>query len=322
MNQLTIDGPRKLISNIPTIVKNNPIDEMIICGLKGDKSTFLFHLVYKIPSQKNLTSQYLEDLSNKILEKEAESIVLIFYIEDNPSKYQKISQILFEDLSKQLHVKDLLWVKNHKWASFLCEDLSCCPQDGNSIEIGSVNKTFDKINVDFLKINKADEKLNSEAKKVLKARIALKDDLKLRNWQKIQFQQLSAKNSITTTNKDNWARLLAGLTDIPVRDALLSHFIEVGLSKKEFSKNLVGLAKNWAKVGSFAEPQFQSPIFACISAFLWQAGEYEASKMAVKLSLAADEKFRLAHLLQNALESGVPASEFRDVFKNPAHPWT
>lgn len=322
MNQITIDGPKKLINTIPAIIKNNPTNQLIVFGLKGDESKFLFHLVYQIPSQKDLTSEYLDDFCNKVIEKEADSVVLLFFVQHNPEKYRKNSQIFFENLSKRVHVKDLLWVSNSRWASYLCEDLNCCPQEGNSIEISSVSSSIDKIKIDFLKISKSDQKLNNEAKKALNAKNALKDDFKLKIWQKSQFKFLSAKNSISTTDKNNWARLLVGLTDIPVRDALLSHFIEVGLSKKEFSKNLVTLAKTWSKVGSVADPQFQSPIFACISAFLWQAGECEASKIAVKLSLAADDKFRLAHLLQNAIESGVPASEFRDVFKNPAHPWT
>lgn len=322
MNQITIDGPKKLLNTIPTIIKINPTNQMIVFGLKGNESKYLFHLVFPIPSQKDLTNQFIDDFCEKVIENKADSVVLIFYVEENPRKYRKNSQMLFENLSKMVNVKDLLWVSNGSWASYLCDDLDCCPQEGNTIEISSVTTGIDKIKIDFLKIGKSDQKLNNEAKKALIAKNALKDDFKLRNWQKSHFKFLSAKNSISSTDKNNWARLLVGLTDIPVRDALLSHFIEVGFSKKEFSKSLVTLAKTWSKVGSVAEPQFQSPIFACISAFLWQAGEFEASKMAVKLSLAADDKFRLAHLLKNALESGVPASEFRDVFKNPAHPWT
>ncbi|MFM1826432.1 MAG: hypothetical protein RLZZ37_1067 [Actinomycetota bacterium] len=322
MNQLTIDGPKKLLSSIPVILKSKPVNQMVICGLQGEECKFSFHLTSQLPSQSSLTSQYFEELNSKFVLNATNSIVLILYIEENPENYQKISKILFEKLSKTVQVKDLLWVKDHKWASFLCEDLNCCPKEGNSIEIESTTRSSDKINTDFLKINASDQKLNKSAVRAIKIKSLIKDNLKLQNWQKMHFICLSANNSVTSTRKNNWARLLVGLTDIPVRDALLSHFIEVGFSKRDSSKYLIGLAKIWAKVGSFADPQFQSPIFACVSAYLWQANEFEAAKIAVKLSLAADANFRLAHLLQNALDCGVPASEFRDVFKNPAHPWT
>ena len=322
MNQITIDGPKKLLSQIPTIIKFNPSNQLIICGLKDAESKFAIHLTYPLPTQIQLSSAFFKDLNIKLVEEEIEAVVLVFYIEEAPENYRKISKILFENLSQKVHVKDLLWVKNNRWASFLCEDLNCCPQEGNPLEIEDSSTSSGKVDENFLNIKKSDSKVNLAARKALKVKSGIKDNSKLTKWQKTQYKQLSAKGAIASTNKNNWSRLLVGLSDIPVRDALLSHFIDIGFRKKNPSKFLIDLAKSWAKVGSVAEPQFQSPIFACISAFLWQAGEYKIAKIALNLSLAADNKFRLAHLLQNALDSGVPAHEFRDVFKNPTYPWT
>jgi len=322
MNQLIIDGPKKLISSIPSLIKINPINKLLIFGLKGAESRFSTHFSYQIPTLEILTSKYFDNLLKNFIGHDLESVVLVFYIEKDPEKYKKIAQIYFERLSKKVYVKDLLWVKKERWASFICEDLSCCPIEGNVIEKEPKTKEIHKFNTDFLKINKVDSKLKTNAQKAMKIKSAIKDDLGLKKWQKMQFNRLSSKNAISTASKNNWSRLLVGLKDIPVRDALLSHFIERGLSNQENSKKLIALAKTWAKVGSFAEQEFQSPIFACVSAYLWQAGEYEAANIAVKLSLAADANFRLALLLQNAIDSGVPASEFKDIFKNPSHPWT
>lgn len=322
MNQITIDGPKKLLSQIPKIIKFNPSNQLIICGLNDAESKFAFHLSYPLPMQIQLSSDFFKELNNKLVEKAIDAVVLVFYIEETPENYRKISKILFENLSQKVHVKDLLWVKNNRWASFLCEDLNCCPHEGSTLEIEDCTISTRQIDQNFLNIKKSDSKVNLAARKALKVKSDIKDNAKLTKWQKTQYKHLSAKGAIALTNKNNWSRLLVGLSDIPIRDALLSHFIEIGFRKKNPSKFLSDLAKTWAKVGSIAEPQFQSPIFACISVFLWQAGEYEIAKNAVNLSLAADNKFRLAHLLQNALDSGVPAHEFKDVFKNPTYPWS
>ena len=322
MNQINIDGPKKLLSQIPTLIKFNPKNQLIICGLKGAESKFVFHLSFVLPTQKQLSREFFNDLNTKLIEYKTEAVVLVFYVEELTEKYRKISQILVENLSKNIHLKDSLWVKDNLWASFLCEDKNCCPEEGNPIEKEEGTNSTGMIAENFLKIKKSNQKVNMAAKRALKLKAGFKDNLKLIKWQKIQFKHLSASGAISSTSKNNWSRLMVGLSDIPVRDALLSHFIELGLRKKNPSKFLTDLAKSWAKVGSIAEPQFQSPIFACTSAFLWQAEEYEFAKIAVKLSLAADEKFRLAHLLKNALDCGVPAHEFREIFKNPTYPWT
>ena len=318
MNQIKIDGPKKLLSKIPTIIKFQPCNQLVVCGLKGSESKFICHFTYSIPFKQQLKVDFFTELSSKLLEKGTDSVVLIFYVEQEAENYREISKIFFENLSLKIHVKDSLWVKNDNWASYLCEDSKCCPKEGNSLEIHKTSKKLDK---DFLQIKKINQKVNNQAKKALRSKMDIKDNISLLKWQKNQFKQLSAKGAFTGADKKNWARLLVGLTDIPVRDALMSHFIEVSLSKKDPSKYLIDLAKSCAKIATTADSQFQSPIFAFTSVFLWQAEQYEVAKIAVNLSLAADLKFRLAHLVQNALESGVPAQEFRDVFKNPSHPW-
>ncbi len=322
MNQILIDGPKKLLNSLPKIVNVDLQNKLIICGLEGDKSRFSFHLSEDLPIKSTLDGNYFDNLIKQLNKNNCDSLVIIFYLSSEINEYKEISKIYFRNLSKKFHVKDLIWVNKGNWASYLCEDLNCCPKDGTKIEenVGkSTKKVFD---LDLIKLNKIDSKIRSLSSKAFTKRSELKEDHLIKKWQKTQFDQLIAKNALDSNSKSNWSRLLVALTDIPVRDALLSHYMELGFTKKDPSKFLKSIAKNWLKIATISPAEFHSPIFACISAFLWQAKELEAAKFALQISLKNDPKFRLANLLSDAIESGVKPSEFKDVFKNPMHPWS
>jgi hypothetical protein len=119
-----------------------------------------------------------------------------------------------------------------------------------------------------------------------------------------------------------WARLLLGLTDIPVRDALLAHHIERAQISEDPNEYLISIAKKWAQVARVSPADFRTPICTCIAAFFWQAGEGILARGAVDFALAQDPQFHLAKLLNNALDSGMPPWEFRDAFTKITNPWS
>ena len=322
MNQIKIDGPKKLLNSIPKIIKYEPQNILIICGLQEIESTFSFHIAENIPDKNKLDGPYFEKIIARLNEHNCDSSVLVFYLNGEVDDKKEIAEIFFKNINPVLHVKDLIWVKNGNWASYLCQDNYCCPPEGSRIkDISAIAKknTFD---LKLLTLGKVDKKISNSSLKAHKKRWDLKDEKLIKKWQKTQFTHLISKNALDNELKNNWSRLLVALTDIPVRDALLSHFMEIGFSKKKPAAYFLSISKVWGKIGTIAPIEFHSPIFACLSAFLWQAEETDAAKKALQISLNQDPKFRLAILLSDAIDSGVSPSQFKDVFRNPTHPWS
>ena len=144
----------------------------------------------------------------------------------------------------------------------------------------------------------------------------------IEKWESTQFKFLTAPKAFKELDLKLYARLLFGLTDIPVRDALLAHHIDIAQIKEDPNQYLFQIAQNWAQVAKVSPETFRPPICTCIAVFMWQAGEGILARSAVDFALAQDPQFHLAKLINNALDSGMPPWEFRDAFTKISNPWS
>jgi hypothetical protein len=239
------------------------------------------------------------------------------------------------EISSEFHVRDILWVCEHKWASYLCSDESCCPKEGRALEIekpsiaqtelvlaGRSVATKKSDLKDFLEITTVNQDLIPLISQFARQKAKSEHNQTIEKWESTQFKFLTAPKAFKELDLKLYARLLFGLTDIPVRDALLAHHIEMAQIKEDPNQYLFQIAQNWAQVAKVAPETFRPPICTCIAVFMWQAGEGILARSAVDFALAQDPQFHLAKLINNALDSGMPPWEFRDAFTKISNPWS
>ena len=332
-NEIQIDGPANLLATVPYLLGFNPAKSLVIVAVKGNKDQVVVTMTLDLSEKiDGFEKDFLKKLKETIKRSGADGLVAIFYVEQNPFNYQILSETFMSEISTDFHVRDILWVCDSKWASFLCSDESCCPEQGRQLVIDENINSLSKTNKlvagsknevqNFLKSTKINQDLVPFLSKFAKQKAKAQHQNSLEKWEGTQFKYLSAKKASQNLDIELAARLLFCLTDIPVRDGLLAHHIELAQISEDPHKYLINLAQNWAKIAVEAPETFRPPICTCIAAFMWQAGEGILARSAVNFALAQDPQFYLAKLLNSALDSGMPPWEFRDAFTKVTNPWS
>ncbi len=334
--EIQIDGPANLLATVPYLLGFNPEKSLVIVAVKGQHDQVVVSMTLNLPEKiEDLDATFMNNLKETLKRSGADGLVAIFYIETNPQGLKSISELLMAEISSEFHVRDILWVCNHKWASYLCSDESCCPKEGRTLEIKKpsiaqtelvlagrsvANKKSDLTN--FLEITTVNQDLIPLISQFARQKAKSEHNQTLEKWESTQFKFLTAPKAFKELDSKLYARLLLGLTDIPVRDALLAHHIELAQINEDPNQYLFQIAQNWAQVAKVAPETFRPPICTCIAVFMWQAGEGILARSAVDFALAQDPQFHLAKLINNALDSGMPPWEFRDAFTKISNPWS
>lgn len=321
---IEIDGPAHLLEKVPQLLGFYPEKSLVIVALKGQADQVLVTMSIDLPENLiDLDANFIINFKETIKRTGADGLVAILYIPKSAKNYQKIADLFMERISETFHIRDILWVKKDKWASFLCADINCCPIEGRTLEMNENITTSSKSEVaKYLSVGKTDNDLTPLLSQIAKQKAKALRNKNYEQWAKSQFIFLSQQKAFRDYDPKMWARLLIGLTDIPVRDGLLAHHIEMSQISEEPSAYLKQVALSWAQVARVAPKNFRAPICTCIGAFMWQAGEGVLARSAVDFALAEDIQFNLAKLLNNALDSGMPPWEFRDSFTKISNPWS
>lgn len=333
--EVQIDGPANLLATVPHLLGFNPENSLVVVALKGEHDRVVVTMTLDLPQANEFDQEFINNLKETIKRSGADGLVAVFFVEKDPQTYQEVASYLMDEVSGQFHIRDILWVHENRWASFLCADQTCCPTLGRELLMEkqasstSVLKVAGKTTLgtrgeldDFLKVTKVNHELVPLISQFAKQKAKAEHSNNHSKWAKTQFSFLSQKKAFNDFDEKMWARLLLGLTDIPVRDALLAHHIERAQSSEDPNEYLISIAKKWAQVARVSPADFRTPICTCIAAFFWQAGEGILARGAVDFALAQDPQFHLAKLLNNALNSGMPPWEFRDAFTKITNPWS
>ena len=334
--EIQIDGPANLLATVPYLLGFNPEKSLVIVAVKGQHDQVVVSMTLDLPDKiDDLDANFMNNLKETLKRSGADGLVAIFYVETNPQKLQSISDLLMTEISSEFHVRDILWVCDYKWASYLCSDQSCCPQEGRELEIDKPSMAQTELVLagrsvapkksdlkDFLESTTVNQELIPYLSQFARQKAKAEHSKTLEKWESTQFKFLTSKKAIQDLDLKLSARLLFGLTDIPIRDALLAHHIELAQINEDPNQYLFQLAQNWAQVAKISPNTFRSPICTCIAVFMWQAGEGILARSAIEFALAQDPQFHLAKLINNALDSGMPPWEFRDAFTKITNPWS
>jgi hypothetical protein len=336
IKDLQIDGPANLLATVPYLLGFNPEKSLVIVAVKGQHDQVVVSMTLDLPDKiEDLDAKFMNNLKETLKRSGADGLVAIFYVETNPQGLQSISDLLMTEISNEFHVRDILWVCDFKWASYLCSDESCCPKEGRKLEIDKpsvaqtelvlagrsvASKRSDLSN--FLEITTVNQDLIPILGQIARQKAKAEHSQTLEKWESSQFKFLTSKKAIQDLDLKLSARLLFGLTDIPIRDALLAHHIDLAQINEDPNQYLFQIAQNWAEVAKVSPETFRPPICTCVAVFMWQAGEGILARSAIEFALAQDPQFHLAKLINNALDSGMPPWEFRDAFTKISNPWS
>jgi hypothetical protein len=321
---------------VPYLLGFNPEKSLVIVAVKGQHDQVVVSMTLDLPDKiEDLDAKFMNNLKETLKRSGADGLVAIFYVETNPHGLQSISDLLMTEISTEFHVRDILWACEGNWASYLCSDESCCPTEGRKLEIDKPSIAQTELVLagrsvasnrsdlsNFLESTTVNQDLIPILSQIARQKSKAEHSQTLEKWESSQFKFLTSKKAIQDLDLKLSARLLFGLTDIPIRDALLAHHIDLAQINEDPNQYLFQIAQNWAEVAKVSPQTFRPPICTCVAVFMWQAGEGILARSAIEFALAQDPQFHLAKLINNALDSGMPPWEFRDAFTKISNPWS
>jgi len=144
--EVIIDGPVGLVTKIPTILGFTPENSLVVVGTNSPNDKLIKTLVVPLIELEENPNLVLDMFQNKLYQV-CDGAVLVFYLNEGFQFQASMTNIkdealeIYEKLqtTHNLHVRDVLWVKENTWASFICQDNLCCPEEGKKFFIEEKN---------------------------------------------------------------------------------------------------------------------------------------------------------------------------------------
>ena len=126
----TLTSPHDLLTAIPFLVGFKPTDSIVLISLKEDA----INLAMRIDFPEEISELEIANLSRHLMRNDADSVIVVFYLPD----YADADSPIVEKLSHKfaslpIQLKESLVVHKDRWRSLICNDLECCPENGNAL---------------------------------------------------------------------------------------------------------------------------------------------------------------------------------------------
>lgn len=206
--EVQIDGPANLLATVPHLLGFNPENSLVVVALKGENDRVVVTMTLDLPQANEFDQEFINNLKETIKRSGADGLVAVFFVEKDPQTYEEVASYLMDEVSGQFHIRDILWVFENRWASFLCVDQTCCPTMGRAMLMEkqasstSVLKVAGKTTLgtrseldDFLKLTKVNHELVPLISQFAKQKAKAEHNKNHSKWAKTQFSFLSQKKA-------------------------------------------------------------------------------------------------------------------------------
>jgi hypothetical protein len=123
-----IQGPNDLVKNINEIIGTKPDNESVVI-IATDTNDDL------VIGCKIISSFEMYDIANILNDMEGENIGFVLcHFTKKPIIHKESGMNLFMDIGDFHMIRDIIYICNRRWGSYICTDTSCCPTRGKVIE--------------------------------------------------------------------------------------------------------------------------------------------------------------------------------------------
>lgn len=307
---MIVNSPRQLLSALPHLIGFHPDASIVTVAMDDDEIL----TIARVDATEN-SVRLPESLLATLRQAQNAALVLIAYLDDEITLDQ-LTELVPQ--SSEFQLLDALWVRNHRWSSLMCEDLSCCPQDGN--ELADVTAT----ELEFVLAGSApfasrDDLANRLASLTLRAeQTQARDAADASLSGEFEAQGQTSESKVPTRNdflnrlmhlweQDlhwNWeefALLNVIVSDIQMRDGFLRQMLDQPKLRLPIRTTLMIAV-------SQAHEQYVAALATALAGCAWLDGNGAMATVALERALTADPSYSLARLLERAISHSVPPS--------------
>lgn len=314
----TLTSPHDLLAAIPFLIGYHPSNSLVLVAIKEGTVSMAMRVDY--PSQQN--SDAYDLLAHHIKLDGAESALMIAYVptetgEGVATGAEVLGYLAISLLKNAIEIRESIEVIGNRWRSVICQDISCCPPDGNPLpdfESSRVaaeqvmnGRTMPFIDVTELADSIAQlPNLSPEFIAQVESYFVHEDCVDLNEKQRdgatavVDLGQLY-ESGRGSSDPDLVAQVIGRLSDIQVRDFAL------GIHSEE---TLDAYWAMWKELLRIAPNGYVAPIASIFAAVAYESGQGALAHKALDRALIDNPGYSLALLLRRVFSAGWPAAAF------------
>ena len=317
-------SPAQVVEAVPYLIGYHPSDSVVVVSTRGPHGRVGLTLRLDLPPPEH-HPEAVQLLVEHLVADRAQDAVVVFYCPASAAFWPLLRRALAE---RGIGVREALRVHDGRWWSYLCADPRCCPVDGTEIVPGHAPGGEAAVAASFVRAGRA----------VLASREALADmlcpvdgatrvameqaldrvDVALERqfarcggiaaWRAEARRRVEAALAArlgpqpAALDDDDVAQLLAALLDIRIRDAA-TEWVDGDRGRAAMSL--------WAELVRRAPAPYDVAPATLLANASWRAGDGAFARIAVERALTSDPTYRLALLIQQVLDAGIPPDEMR-----------
>jgi hypothetical protein len=311
----TLTSPHDLLAAIPFLIGYHPHNSLVMVSLKDDAVGMAMRI--DLPSE--IAREGYDLLVSHLVREEAEAALIVAYAEESSADPENVLINISAALVRAgIDIKESLIVRNNRFRSMLCSDLTCCPPEGSQVpDLDSSRIAAEHViaghpmpfeNVDGLVQSIAAVRTSFETgwQDEVQEFWVSSDTEEIRDLQRDGATAIidlagEYRQSRGAEDRELVARVIGRMSDIQVRDfALGSHSEETA----DFYWAM------WRDLLRIAPRGFVAPIACLFAAMAYERGEGALAHKALDRALHDDDQYSLALLLRRVFTAGWPPHSF------------
>jgi len=314
----TLTSPHDLLAAIPFLIGYHPSNSLVLVAIKDGTVSMAMRVDY--PTSQNSDAYSL--LTHHLKLDQAEAALIIAYVPTENGEQHETGSATLEHLTialtkNQIKIRESIEVIGNRWRSVICEDISCCPPEGNPLpDFESSRVAAEQVmqgrSLPFIDVTQLAESIgavpNLDAEFIVQVEsyFVPEDCSDLNERQRdgatavVDLGQLYEQGR-GSSDSDLVAQVIGRLSDIQVRDYAL------GIHSAEAIDSYWAM---WKELMRIAPAGYVAPIASLFAAVAYESGQGALAHKALDRALEDNPGYSLALLLRRVFSAGWPAESF------------
>jgi hypothetical protein len=312
MATIVLSSPAALVASLPYLVGFPPDESVVLVWLRsGD-----ILLTQRADAPKRARPDWLMALWQHPAAAQADELIVLG-VSSSPGVRDVVASVAEFACGRGMPVRDALVVSGGDWCSVLCEEPACGCSTPRTVP--AAIRTAVGAEFTFRGVAPVASRRDLEAEVApeptpdvvrILGRRGVARPLTARALERWRDRAIDEAFSWRSTSAApaplSYARVIAGLQDIRVRDVVLWEMarLDDGL--------LRGTLPLWHRAVRISPQEFVAPVATVTSIQSWLLGDGARAAISLRRAREADQVYSLAHLVDAALTSGLPPQAWRE----------
>ena len=314
----TLTSPHDLLAAIPFLIGYHPSDSLVLVAIKGD----LVSMAMRVDYPENENTDTYDLLAHHLKLDGADAALMLAYVPSEKSELHETGAEVLGHMSNSLTknaivIRESIEVIGNRWRSVICEDISCCPPEGNLLpDFESSRVAAEQVmagrTLPFIDVSKLADSIATLPNIGVEFIAQVESYFVHEDAPDLIEKQRDGATAVVdlgqlyefgrgSSDPDLVAQVIGRLSDIQVRDYAL------GIHSAE---NIEAYWTMWKELLRIAPVGYVAPIASIFAAVAYESGQGALAHKALDRALIDNPGYSLALLLRRVFSAGWPAAAF------------